>query len=167
MKTFAAIATVCLFATPALADLNVAFLEGAPKDRFVLTNAGACDLAALEVTLDLAESEAGLIFDVTGSGPGVEVFQPFQVVSGQEFIARTPVVSDGDSAVSLSLGGISKGQIVAFTIDVDDTGGAREITVSDSELRGATVTVTTADGSFSSAFGDTSEAKVTLPDCPA
>ena len=59
----------CLFALllagPAAADLEVTFRDGAPKDRFSITNSGTCDLSAMSVLIDLSSSPAGLIFDVT------------------------------------------------------------------------------------------------------
>lgn len=165
MKTIVALALSCLISSPAFADISVRFIEGAPKDRFVVTNTGACDLSATQVKIDLSGTPAGLIFDVTGSGPGVEVFQPFQIVSGQDLVANAPDVSDGDRSVTLDLQSFATGKSVAFTIDVDDTGGAREITISDSEIRGATVGITTKDGAFTAAFAASSEVTVGIPNC--
>ena len=167
MKIIAAIAVACMFGLPALADVNVKFIEGAPKDKFILTNVGICELTGLEVTVDLTGSTSGLIFDVTDSGPGVEVFQPFQVVSGQDLLAGTPNVADGDKSVTLLLKTFGQGQSVAFTIDVDDTSGTREITVSKGEIRGATVTIATSTEKFSGSFDGLSKTSVSIPDCAA
>lgn len=128
-----------LGATAAQADLAVRFSEGAPKDRFTLTNTGDCALPAGKVTVDLGTAPAGLIFDVTAAGAGVEVFQPFDVVAGSDALRGLPKVLDGDSAVTLDIKGLAKGQSIAFTIDVDDTGGGREITVNGSEIAGASI----------------------------
>lgn len=165
MKFIAVIAVACMFSFPALADVNVKFIEGAPKDKFVLTNVGICEHTGLEVTLDLTGSASGLIFDVTESGPGVEVFQPFRIVSGQDLLAVTPRVADGDKSITLSLDKFGKGQSVAFTIDVDDTSGAREITVSNDEIHGATVTIATSTERFSGSFDSNSKAIVSIPGC--
>ncbi|MDV7145774.1 aggregation factor core [Tropicimonas sp. TH_r6] len=143
----------------------VTFLEGAPKDRFVLTNTGSCDLQAVDVTLDLSTSASGVIFDVTGSGAGVEVFQPFEIVSGAGYVGTAPRVADGDKTLMLRLDTLPSGEEVAFTIDVDDTRGTREITVTDSELRGATASVQTAAWTASQAFGETADLAVALPAC--
>lgn len=133
-------ALICLaLASPAAADLKMQFSEGAPKDRFTLTNIGGCALPAMTVTLDLGAAPAGLIFDTTASGAGVEVFQPFELVAGAELLSTTPAVVDGDAAIVLPLRGLAAGESLAFTIDVDDTGGAREITVSGSEIAGARI----------------------------
>lgn len=153
--------TLLLSATTAIADLAVRFDEGAPKDRFTLTNTGACALPAMVVTLDLGTAPAGLIFDVTGAGAGVEVFQPFEVVSGGDTLIEVPEVLDGDNAIQLKLTGLAAGADVAFTVDVDDTGGGREITVSGSEIAGASVQMTMG-GVMQSGVMDAT-ARATLP----
>jgi hypothetical protein len=167
MKFIAAFAVACMFGLPTVADVNVEFLEGAPKDKFILTNVGICDLTDLEVTLDLTGSTSGLIFDVTDGGPGVEVFQPFQVVSGQGLLAGTPNVADGDKSVTLLLKTFGQGQSVAFTIDVDDTSGTREITVSKGEICGATVIIATSTEKFFGSFDGYSKTIVSIPGCAA
>jgi hypothetical protein len=154
-------------ALPSLAGVGVSFIESAPKDRFVLTNVGACDLAVTQVRIDLSGAPAGLIFDVTGSGPGVGVFQPLQIVTGQILVSNVTDVSDGDKSITLYLESFAMGQSVAFTIDVDDTNGAHEITVLDREIRGATVTIATNNGAFSAAFRASSELVVHIPGCAA
>lgn len=132
-------------ATSASADITTTFKEGAPKDRFTFTNTGDCALGETKITLDLTGTRGKLVFDVTSSGAGVEVFQPFELVSGASNVTSAPRVSDGDKTLTLSLSALPKGAAVAFTIDVDDTIGAREITVTGSEISGAKVMVETAD----------------------
>ncbi len=154
-------ALALVFATPAVADIEVRFEESAPKDRLTITNAGSCALSLTSLIIDLTGSQAGLIFDVTGSGAGVSVFQPFELVSGAEYVAALPRVKDGDQIVSLQLKGLKSGQRVAFTIDVDDTAGASETRVSASEIQGATVRVGRASGTF----GKDNVARVKLPAC--
>ncbi len=155
------LASALIFSTPAAADILVRFDEGAPKDRFTITNTGNCALPLTSVTIDLTGSAAGLIFDVTGSGAGVSVFQPFQLVLGGEHVSTLPQVKDGDRAVSLKLKGLGPNQRVAFTIDVDDTAGASETMVSGSEIKGATVWA----GKASGTFGTDKIARVKLPAC--
>ena len=58
-------ALTCAAASTA-ADIGVRFIEGAPKDRFEITNLGKCALVATDVVIDLRGSAAGLVFDVTG-----------------------------------------------------------------------------------------------------
>lgn len=157
----AVFATV-LGALPAVANVEVTFREGAPKDRFVIANTSTCAIGPVAITIDLSGSSAGLIFDVTNSGAGVEVFQPFVLVSGQSFVTDTPVVKDGDNTVTLSLSNLIKGQPVAFTVDVDDTAGAREITVSGSEIAGASISIA---GGASGIFGSNAVALASVPDC--
>ncbi len=154
-------------ASAAQADLDVRFDEGAPKDRFTFTNTADCAMGPARVTLDLGAAPAGLIFDVTANGAGVEVFQPFEVVAGAEMLNALPVVRDGQSAITLDLSGLAKGASVAFTIDVDDTGGGREITVSGSEIAGAVVVLEQADTRTTASFGETATAHVTTIACQA
>jgi hypothetical protein len=53
------------------AAIGVRFIEGAPKDRF----------------------------DVTGTGAGIEMFQPFELVVGPEALATRPKVVDGERGI--------------------------------------------------------------------
>lgn len=128
-----------LCATPAVADITVQFQESAPKDSFTITNSGSCPLGDVVLTLDLGASAAGLIFDVTGAGAGVSVFQPLEIVAGREYLASVPDVKDGDNVIRLPLQGLDAGATVAFTIDVDDTKGTRATMISGSEITGAQV----------------------------
>lgn len=161
IKAFAPL--ILLIATSAHADLSIRFDEGAPKDRFTLTNSADCATGAMAVTIDLGTAPAGLIFDTTSQGAGVEVFQPFEVVAGRENLETLPDVADGDAAISLAIVGLAPGASVAFTIDVDDTGGGREITVSGSEIAGASVRL---DGAMQQGvFDDRARATLPLPPC--
>jgi len=54
---------------------------------------------------------------------------------------------------------------VAFTLDVDDTCGAREITVTGAEIAGARVKVDSAEGSQSAVFDATAQARVDDSSC--
>jgi len=121
-------------ATPALADITVDFIEGAPKDRFVLRTTGACPT-------------------------------PFELVSGASQVVSPPSVSDGDQTVTLSLSTLTPQTPVAFTVDVDDTGGGREITVSGSEIEGARVTVVQGGSRSSADMSARAQARVALDAC--
>ncbi|MEM1362688.1 MAG: aggregation factor core [Pseudomonadota bacterium] len=154
-------ATSIAFAcAPAFADLRVAFIEGAPKDRFVVENTSACELSGT-LTIDIGASSAGLIFDVTSTGAGVEVFQPIEIVSGANALASVPEVVDGQSKVELSMTRLAPNATIAFTIDVDDTLGQRAITVSGSEIAGAAVTYN--DGMINETAVFSSKARASLP----
>ena len=165
MKMLILLTTACLMASPCFAGLHVQFQEGAPKDRFVVTNKGDCTIETAQITIDLSGSTGGLIFDVTEAGSGVEVFQPFEVVAGAEHMARWPAVQDGDQVVSLQLVDLGANKSVASTIDVDDTTGAREITVSGSEMQGATVSVMLGTQKISAVFGGTPEMMLETGEC--
>ena len=154
-----------LFATSAQADVLVRFSEGAPKDRFTITNMVDCAIGPIEVTVDLSTSASGLIFDVTGNGAGVEVYQPFELVAGEALIDGMPRVEDGDQAVRLQITGLEPGARVAFTIDVDDTIGAREITVTDAEIEGAVLRVRSGDRMAEARFESDAVATLDWSDC--
>lgn len=140
MTKYLAIGLTCL-ATPVFAGIELQFYEGAPKDRFEIRNISPCTLDDKTVTIDLTASNGGLIFDVTGEGAGVEVFQPLELVAGSERLVQKPLVKDGDTTMALDITKLERGETIAFTIDVDDTAGQREITVNGSELAGATLQI--------------------------
>lgn len=159
-----AIALICL-TTAAQADIVASFVEGAPKDRFTVANAGACALGPMALRIDLSGSAAGLIFDTTARGAGVEVFQPFDVVSGAAQVLSAAPVRDGDTTIDLRLSDLSPAAPVALTIDVDDTLGGREITVSGSEIKGATLSVTLNGKTLQAPFGEDGIARLSTPAC--
>lgn len=141
-------ALLTAFATPAAADLNVKFVESAPKDWFAVTNNGSCTLASFQLNIDLSNSAGKLIFDTTASGAGVEVFQPFEVKSGSVSLVSSATVQDGDQAVSVLVENLQPGETASFTIDVDDTLTNSElgmIRVSKSEISGSAIKLVFAD----------------------
>ena len=154
-----------LILSSAQADLLIKFDEGAPKDRFTFANTGACKLENAVIRLDLSGSKAGLIFDTTSKGAGVEVFQPLEFVSGANSLSSKPSVKDGDTSIDLRIAALGPQQAIAFTIDVDDTMGGREITVSNSEILGATVELQQAGVSTSTSFETGSRTELRLPKC--
>ncbi|WP_420332888.1 aggregation factor core [Roseibium sp.] len=161
----AAFMFTAILATSANADISVRFDEGAPKDRFTFENVGSCPIGASELVLDISGSKAGLIFDTTGAGAGVEVFQPLEIVSGAQSLAAITKVKDGDNAVTLSIAELQPGAKIAFTIDVDDTAGGREITVSGSEIEGASVTFSNNGKSVTAALSSGATALVKTGAC--
>ena len=142
----------------ATAMVSVSFQDGAPKDRFTLIYSGDCVIEAMDVRIDLGTAPAGLIFDTTGAGAGVEVFQPLEWVTGT---ARTSDVTDGDTALTLSLDQVTPGDTFAFTIDIDDTTSTRQITVDGSEMAGATLHL----GEAEALFDGTGVAQIASPAC--
>jgi hypothetical protein len=168
MKLPLLVCVLSLVATPALADLRVEFVEGAPKDRFILTNIGSCTLNPSTVTIDLSKTAGRLIFDVTGAGAGVNVFQPFEIAEGADIVQGQPDVSDGEAMVTLALAAMPIGARIVVTTDIDDTMGTRETMVNSVEFAGARVMVTGggddgADGAFT--FANSVTGIVKLPDC--
>ena len=152
MKHLSALFFIFAISTPALADLQVRFDEGAPKDRFTISNLGECELGATVVSIDLSGSPYGLIFDTTGSGAGVQVFQPFELTAGKNRLASMPEVKDGQNKITLDLLGLKSREAVSFTIDVDDTVNNREITVADAEIVGASVVAKNERGTKEASF---------------
>ena len=159
----ALILSALLATGPAFADVSVTFSEGAPVDRFTFSPEGGCPIGAVDLVVDLTGSAGKLIFDTTERGAGVEVYQPFVLVTGAEQVAVAPQVRDGDRAVRLALDSLSAP--LGFTIDVDDTIGAREITVAGGEISGATVTLSLAGEAFTGVFDETARARIALPAC--
>ena len=159
-KLLCAAALACPLA--AHAEIEARFIEGAPKDRFVLRNVGDCAHQALDLTLSIGESAGRLIFDVTDQGAGVEVFQPLEIVAGAALLDKVPTVKDGDNALQLAMASWPAGAEFSFTIDVDDTVSNRQITVTGSEIEGARLVV----GGRSTRFGSDAVARVRI-DWPA
>ena len=154
-----------LCAGSAQADLSLHFFEGAPKDRFVLTNTGTCPLAEATLTLDIGAAAAGLLFDATPGGAGVDVYQPFEVIEGRGALLGLPELADGDTVLSLNLAGLAAGGIVSFSLDVDDTGTGRPETISGSEIAGAVVTLVMGETTLEMAFSDQASAVIPIAPC--
>jgi len=159
------LAASLLMTTTALADLRVIFEEGAPKDTFRIENTGACDLTGTQVQLDLAGSAGGLIFDVTGSGAGVQVFQPFEIVEGRDALRSVPAVVDGQTRLELDIVSLAPGDAVAFTIDVDDTKGQRATMITGAEIAGAYVAYIRQGAPVRATFSTKSVASLPVKGC--
>jgi len=153
----------------ATANVQISFVEGAPKDRFTIKNAGNCDLVNAKMTVDLTSSAGGLIFDTTADGAGVEVFQPFESTDNQQAVLLIDPVSDGDQHMSIRIPELAVGTSVSFTIDVDDTlvnSELGQIRVSDSEIAGGTVAITLGNSdAFNASFDSASRVVIEVP-CP-
>ena len=161
-------AVLILLTQPVMADVSVRFVESAPKDSFTFVNTSACATGPIDLTVDLSGSAAGLIFDTTGSGAGVEVFQPFELVAGGAELKSVEAVTDGDTSVKLRLKDLPAGGKIAFTIDVDDTLAASsngQIMVSGGEIAGASVSMTTGAHSTRATFDNRGSATLSLKDC--
>lgn len=164
MRRLITFITAGLLAAPVFADISVEFKEGAPKDRFFVSNVGTCDQSDLMLTIDFSDSAGALIFDTTASGAGVEVFQPFEVVSGADVLASLPTVTDGQTQVTLELASFPAGETLVLSTDLDDTIGAREITVRGSEFAGTSLSLS-GRATGEAVFTETPVATITLEDC--
>lgn len=154
-----------LSAGPLHAGLEVRFVEGAPKDQFIINNVGRCDLSSSTLRVDLSQSSGRLIFDVSEAGAGVEVFQPLELIDGAEALLDAPSVVDGQDFIDLQIASLKAGSNITFTIDVDDTIGQREITVSGSEIAGATVSYAKEGESSTAVFSADAQTLLAIPDC--
>jgi len=161
----AAFGLAVFFGAPAQADLAVFFEEGAPKDRFTLENVGDCAVTSASLLLDLSESQGKLIFDVSGEGAGVEVFQPLELVAGADVLSAIPVVEDGDEWMTMDVVDLQPGEVIAFTIDLDDTVGSREITVSNDEILGTKFRLTQGGQTSSLTFTAIPQGLLKTVDC--
>jgi len=151
--------------TTASANLSLEFREGAPKDRFIVSNIGDCTLTDMAITIDFKDSAGKLIFDITNEGAGVEVFQPFEIESGSKFLTQTPDVVDGQTQITLNMTAFEAGKKIVASTDLDDTVGTREITVTASEFSGTVVNVTIDGNVYTTKMNDKPEAVVELNGC--
>ena len=161
-------ALLAILAQPAFADISAKFVESAPKDSFTFVNTSACATGPIDLTVDLSGSAAGLIFDTTGNGAGVEVFQPFELVAGGAELKSVEAVTDGDTSVKLRLKDLPAGGKIAFTIDVDDTLAASsngQIMLSGGEIAGASVSMTVGGDTTRATFDNRGNATLALKDC--
>lgn len=125
-------------------SLEIRFIESAPKDSFVITNIGNCDINEANLVIDLSESTGKLIFDTSETGAGVEVFQPFEVTEGAIELLSGDSVNDGDTRLALRITNLSAGTRAVFTIDLDDSLPESELgmtRVTGTEMSGATVSL--------------------------
>ena len=141
-----------------VATIEVRFIESAPKDKFLFSNTGSCELAEAIATIDLTNTAGKLIFDTMGEGAGVEVFQPFEISEGEIELISSDRVIDGDTGLTVRISSFSPGVQVGFTIDVDDTltdSDLGMIRVTDSEMSGGEVLLeANGQSAVSAAFGE-------------
>lgn len=155
-------ALLTFFLTASAANANgliVQFADGAPKDSLTFQNNG-CPLTEATIVIDLRDTAAGLIFDVTSEGAGVEVFQPVEAQSGDVIISP---VADGGQVLHLYVPVFASGETLRLTADLDDTTSNRQITVDGSEMAGATISISYG-GKFETApFDANGNAALMLP----
>lgn len=121
-------------------QIEARFIEGAPRDRFILKNASAGNVAIQSASLSLSSSDGKLIFDTLEGGSGVEVFQQFKSESDVVQLVKTPRLADGAEVLSLDFANFNKGAEYRFSLDVDDrltNSDLGQIRVSGSEMNGA------------------------------
>ena len=166
------LAAICVMALgaaqPSFAQIAISYVDSAPTDIFDITNLSPCPSGQMELTIDLTESTAGLVFDTVPQGQGVNVSQPFVLSVGAEYLEGVPIVSDGAAQLTLRIADLPADGRITFTIDVDDTlpqsfnGQTR---VSGVEIAGAAVRLS-GDAAFGEgAFDANGQALVGLNTC--
>lgn len=157
------------YSSSLLANVQIDFIESAPKDSFVVKNTSACVLNNFVVDIDLNDTAGQLIFDTTASGAGVEVFQPFEVVEGRINLVSSSSVKDGDKKLSIAVASLAPNKSVRFTIDVDDTltnSALGNIRVANSEMENGTVNITLDNAArYSGTFNKKSQAVIDFSAC--
>ena len=172
MKTLPLVASLALLlplSTSVVANIEVKFVESAPKDWFEIHNVGNCELTELMVTIDLTQSVGQLIFDTTETGAGVQVYQPFEVKQGSVSLVSSDRVADGDQQLSVRIPSLASGASASFTIDVDDTIPSGELGVTmiaGAEMAQSMVTVTSSSNTpIGGTFDGNNTAVINLPGC--
>lgn len=163
---FSLVTALLVLTSNASANMQIKFVESAPKDWFAVTNNSDCNLSNIKLTFDLTQSQGALIFDTTAAGAGVEVYQPFSVRSGNLELISGADVADGDKTLTILITDLKPTEVASFTIDVDDTLAKSElgnIRVSRSEIAGASVSL--ADSDNSSIFDDTGATEMVVTQC--
>lgn len=156
-------------AAPAAADIVVAFQEGAPTDRFVIRNEGACAVGDATIEIDLSTAQAGVIFDVTGAGAGVSVHQPLLLAEDETgVVVSVSSVTDGDQRLAVEISGLAAGAEIVLTVDIDDLGeaGARDPTrVTGAEISGAIAAHVVDGDRITAPFDDSAAAALPVDPC--
>jgi len=161
-----------IISSTAYAKIEIRFIEGAPKDEFIIQNIGECSLKQFVLDIDLSSSAGNLFFDTSDQGQGVEVPQPFEATRGQfELISQNKgnKVLDGENSLSLKIAELKPKQLISFTIDVDDkleNSQLGQIQVTGSEIEGTSARINTMQKkSISAAFGKNNKSIIILPSC--
>lgn len=148
-------------------DIQARFIEGAPRDSFVIENRSSIATEIASLTLNMRPSAGRLIFDTESGGVGVDVFQVYRGEDGDAVLARAPTVKDGDDRLTLDFDSFGAGQTYRFSIDVDDrltNSELGQIRVSGSEMQGAALIATSRDGAvYQAVFDVSNRAQLTAP----
>ncbi len=146
-------------------NIHARFVEGAPRDRFVIENKSTASLEIASLELDLRPSLGRLIFDTENGGDGVEVFQLFRTETGDATLDAQPTIKDGDDRMALAFTSFGAGQRYQFSIDVDDrlkNSDLGQIRVSGGEMQGAELIAAATNGSrYRGVFDGNNRARLT------
>ena len=126
-----------------LPNHHTRFADGAPVDRFEITNLSTSVWSIQSVDIILAGSRGQLYFDPTAQGEGLSVSQPFRSAGGNAALETVSPLRDGGRSIALKFSAFAPGADYLFTTDVDDRmpSGAQTM-VSGDEVSGAGIAVT-------------------------
>lgn len=130
--------------TPAKADIVARFTEGAPKDVFTIRNTDTCGTGPIGVTIDLTDAAGDLYFDTTAQGVGISVYQPFELVGGEDYVTAVTPVADGARIFTLEVNDLPPSAMITITTDVDDAlpeSASGQTIVEGGEILGARVLI--------------------------
>ena len=150
-----------LLATPVAAqDLIVQFAGGAPKDHISFHSSG-CNLSNAVVLLDLTGSAGGLTFDGAAGSEAAKSTQPIEITSG--YGALSPV-RNGDKRVQILVHTLPPGEALNLAATLGDTAGqTSDVSVTGSEMAGASIRVALSDRVLKGTFDTAGTAKIALP----
>lgn len=147
-------------------QIDARFIEGAPRDNFVIENKSKDALNIESALVSLKGSKGKLIFDTIDGGSGVEVFQQFRGEESSAMLATKPRLKDGADVLSLQFEHFKPSETYRFSLDVDDqltNSELGQIRVSSSEMNGAKIDFVVSDPKgkkhkVSAIFGDNNRA---------
>lgn len=128
--------------------IETQFIEGAPRDRFIVKNQSTNDMSIRALSLSLSTSAGKLIFDTQKGGNGVEVYQQFRSESTAIELISAPQLADGAEKLTLDFANFNKGGEYTFSLDVDDrltNSDLGQIRIAGSEMNGAAITFSVID----------------------
>lgn len=123
-------------------DATVTFREGAPTDRFIISNDNASSWTLVSMAIVLRGSIGRLIFDTEEGGDGSSVFQPFRSGGGTVTAEGVIGADDGSEELAIAFQNFGPGHTYMFTIDLDDRlemSQSGQTIITGAEIAGATI----------------------------
>ncbi|MEP0690990.1 MAG: hypothetical protein ABJ360_26515 [Roseobacter sp.] len=152
------IAIVLLTAVPFFANVQLQFVEGASKDRFVITSTGGYELNVAQLKGHLPALNDDFFFDVRDQSDFIDVFHPVEMKEIAEHLATQPRIFGGDQVTFANTTGLDK--ISTSTRDIDDPNGAHQFSAASDQINKTGVSVSLNGKTFFAATD--AQTKVTL-----